>query len=99
MFLLDPLNVRTPRSGFSHLTPSLDSARSALPDVEMCEDAYAACRDADVLVLVTEWNQFRMLDLSRVKDLLKKPVIVDLRNVYDPEQMRQKGFVYVSVGR
>ena len=78
---------------------AMDSARSALPDVEMCEDAYAACRDADALVLVTEWNQFRMLDLSRVKELLKKPVIVDLRNVYDPEPMRQKGFVYVSVGR
>lgn len=78
---------------------AMDSARSALPDVEMCRDAYAACQDADVLVLVTEWNQFRMLDLGRVKDLLRKPVIVDLRNVYDPEPMRQQGFVYVSVGR
>jgi UDPglucose 6-dehydrogenase len=65
----------------------------------MCRDAYEACRDADALVLVTEWNQFRMLDLGRVKQLLRSPVIVDLRNVYDPEPMRAKGFVYVGVGR
>lgn len=78
---------------------AMEVARGLIPDVEMCEDAYAACRDADALVLVTEWNQFRMLDLNRVKDLLKKPVIVDLRNVYDPEPMRQQGFVYVCVGR
>ncbi|MBT38921.1 MAG: UDP-glucose 6-dehydrogenase [Deltaproteobacteria bacterium] len=78
---------------------AMDAASSVLRDVEMCEDAYAACRDADALVLVTEWNQFRMLDLGRVKDLLKKPVIVDLRNIYDPEPMRRQGFVYVCVGR
>jgi len=78
---------------------AMDVARDVVPDVEMCEDAYAACRNADALVLVTEWNQFRMLDLNRVKDLLRKPVIIDLRNIYDPEPMRQQGFVYVCVGR
>jgi UDPglucose 6-dehydrogenase len=54
---------------------------------------------ADVLVLVTEWNEFRALDLDRVKSLLKTPTIVDLRNIYRPEQVRALGFFYASVGR
>ena len=54
----------------------------------LCKDAYEACRDADALVIVTEWNQFRMLDLERVKELLRRPVVVDLRNIYDPGPMR-----------
>ncbi|MBW2268165.1 MAG: UDP-glucose/GDP-mannose dehydrogenase family protein [Deltaproteobacteria bacterium] len=78
---------------------AMDIAADVLPGVEMCEDAYAACRDADALVLVTEWNQFRMLDLGRVKKALRSPLIVDLRNVYDPKPMRAQGFVYVGVGR
>ena len=78
---------------------AMEIARPELPDVEMCDDAYEACRGADALVLVTEWNQFRMLDLDRVKELLRRPVIVDLRNVYDPDPMRERGFVYVGVGR
>jgi UDPglucose 6-dehydrogenase len=78
---------------------AMTAAADVLPGAEMCRDAYEACRDADALVLVTEWNQFRMLDLGRVKQLLRSPVIVDLRNVYDPEPMRAKGFVYVGVGR
>jgi UDPglucose 6-dehydrogenase len=63
------------------------------------EDAYAACRDADVLVIMTEWNQFRMLDLNRVKELLRRPAVADLRNVYDPDPMRAAGFTYAGVGR
>ena len=78
---------------------AMRAALAELPGVEMCEDAYEACRGADALVLVTEWNQFRMLDLGRVKELLRSPVIVDLRNVYKPGPMREQGFVYVSVGR
>ncbi len=78
---------------------AMTAAADVLPGAEMCRDAYEACRDADALVLVTEWNQFRMLDLGRVKQLLRSPVIVDLRNVYDPEPMRAQGFVYVGVGR
>ena len=56
-------------------------------------------RDADVLVIATEWNQFRMLNLERVRSLLRRPVIADLRNIYEPESMRAAGFEYVSVGR
>jgi UDPglucose 6-dehydrogenase len=78
---------------------AMDAARKELPDLTLCSDAYQACRDAEVLVIVTEWNQFRMLDLSRVKSLLARPVVVDLRNIYDPAPMRAAGFDYVCVGR
>jgi UDPglucose 6-dehydrogenase len=54
---------------------------------------------SDALVLVTEWNQFRALDLERVRSLLQKPVMIDLRNVYEPETMRRLGFHYTAVGR
>ena len=66
--------------------------RKLLPEVTLCKDAYEACEGADALVIVTEWNQFRMLDLERVKSLLRQPRVVDLRNVYEPEPMRAAGF-------
>ena len=74
-------------------------AEKMLENVEFAEDAYAAMEDADVLVLVTEWNEFRALDLERVKRLLKSPTIVDLRNIYRPDQMQAAGFAYTSIGR
>ena len=75
-------------------------ARSLLPDgVTFCEDAYATMEGADVLVVITEWNAFRSLDLVRVKSLMAAPVVVDLRNIYDPREMTEKGFVYSCVGR
>jgi len=78
---------------------AMEEARKLLPDIALCEDAYDACRDADALAIVTEWNQFRMLDLGRVKTLLRQPLIADLRNIYDPVPMREAGFAYVCVGR
>jgi len=72
---------------------------AAAADVRLCEDAYDVCEGADALVIITEWNLFRMLDLARVKSLLRTPVIVDLRNVYKPEPVRAAGFTYVGVGR
>jgi UDPglucose 6-dehydrogenase len=78
---------------------ALEEAKRVLPEIVPCADAYDACEGADVLVLMTEWNQYRMLDLDRVKDLLTQPRIVDLRNVYEPESTRAAGFTYVSVGR
>ncbi len=68
-------------------------------DIEMCADAYEAMDGADGVAILTEWNEFRALDLGRVKSLLKRPVMVDLRNIYRPETMTAAGFVYVSVGR
>ena len=69
--------------------------RGAIP----CIDAYDAARDADALVLVTEWNQFRNLDFDRIKTALRRPVFIDLRNVYEPDRIAALGFHYVSVGR
>lgn len=77
----------------------MKEARQMLPDVEMCDNAYAPIDGADVVVLITEWNEFRALDLKRVKGLLKEPLMVDLRNVYNPEDMAEAGFTYVCVGR
>ncbi len=78
---------------------AMPKAGALLPDVTLCKDAYEACQNADALVLVTEWNQFRMLDLERVHQLLRRPVLIDLRNVYEPGAIRKAGFDYVSVGR
>lgn len=78
---------------------AMPNAARLLPGVTLCKDAYEACENADAMVLVTEWNQFRMLDLERVKRLLRQPVVVDLRNVYKPEPMEESGFRYASVGR
>ena len=64
-----------------------------------CDGAYDALLDADAVVILTEWNQFRNLDLDRVKALLKAPVFVDFRNIYDPREMAEAGFTYTSVGR
>lgn len=74
-------------------------AQQILHDVEYCLDAYATCTGSDALVLVTEWNQFRGLDLERVHSLLHTPVVVDLRNVYEPTTMKRLGFKYAAVGR
>jgi UDPglucose 6-dehydrogenase len=74
-------------------------AEAMLDGVEFADDAYKAMDGAEVLVLVTEWNEFRALDLDRVRRLLKSPTIVDLRNIYPPEQMRAAGFEYSSIGR
>ena len=78
---------------------AMGEARAVLPHVEYQEDAYAVATGSDALVLATEWNQFRRLNLQKLKELLKRPVFIDLRNVYDPDQMKQLGFDYTCVGR
>jgi UDPglucose 6-dehydrogenase len=78
---------------------AMANAARELPGLVVCKSEYEACENADALVIVTEWNQFRMLDLARVKGLLREPVLVDLRNVYDPATMRKAGFRYACVGR
>jgi UDPglucose 6-dehydrogenase len=70
-----------------------------LPRIKYCRDAYDAVKGADALVIVTEWNQFRNLDLNRVGVLMKGPYFFDLRNIYDPGRLREKGFSYSCVGR
>jgi UDPglucose 6-dehydrogenase len=78
---------------------AMEEARRILPEVAYAEDAYDAARGCDALVLATEWNQFRSLDWERMKKELKSPTVVDLRNVYEPEQMKSLGFSYTGVGR
>ena len=74
-------------------------ARKLLPEVTMEADPYACVEGADALVILTEWDQFRALDLDRVRAILRKPVVIDLRNVYKPDDMAARGFTYVSIGR
>ena len=78
---------------------AMERSRLLLPEVEYLKDAYQVAAGADALVLVTEWNEFRHLDMARVKQLMRRPVIVDGRNIYDPAAMRGLGFTYRGVGR
>jgi len=78
---------------------AMEEAKAILPKLEFGKDAYDVASGADALVLVTEWNQFRRLDLLRIKGLLKEPIFIDLRNVYDPAHMKRLGFRYCGVGR
>src|SRR5579872_2471465 len=83
----------------AHDPAGMEMARRELPDIEYSDDPYACARGADALVVVTEWAQYRGLDLDRLKSELAHPVVVDLRNVYRPDEMAAHGFVYESVGR
>ena len=77
----------------------MELAKPLMPEVTMCANPYEAIEGADAIAIVTEWDAFRALDLNRVKQLAKAPVLVDLRNIYRPEEMAAKGFAYTSVGR
>jgi len=78
---------------------SMEEASHLMSDVMFCDGPYHALENADVVVIVTEWDQFRALDLDRVKTLVKAPKVVDLRNIYTPDYMHARGFEYTSVGR
>ena len=77
----------------------MEQARPLMPEVTMVDDPYAAIAGADAIAIVTEWDAFRALDLGRVKDIARAPVLVDLRNIYRPEEVRALGFEYTSIGR
>ncbi len=78
---------------------AMHEAQRLLPDIEYAQNAYAAIENADAMVIITEWDQFRALDLQRIKSAMKGDVVVDLRNIYDPEDMARHGFAYTSIGR
>ncbi len=78
---------------------AMEQARLFLPEIEYGADEYAAVEGADALVFITEWNQFRALDLGRIRKLMRVPRIADLRNIYEPAAVRALGFDYVGVGR
>jgi len=83
----------------AHDPEGMEAAAKLLPDVAFCSGPYEAAKDASVLVLITEWDAYRALDLDRLKASLLSPSVVDLRNVYVPAEMAAKGFRYVSIGR
>jgi UDPglucose 6-dehydrogenase len=78
---------------------AMEGCKPLFPTVTYCENAYEAAEDADALVIVTEWNPFRKLELDRLYELLRQPLVIDLRNLYDPEKMAAAGFRYISIGR
>ena len=77
----------------------MDEAKKLLDGVAWRDDAYETMEGADAVVIITEWNQFRLLDLKRIKSLLKEPVMVDLRNIYNSDEMAAAGLRYYSIGR
>ncbi|MGH7197916.1 MAG: UDP-glucose dehydrogenase family protein [Candidatus Omnitrophota bacterium] len=78
---------------------AMPKAREVLKRVVFCKDSYDACRGSDCLIILTEWNEFKELDLKKIKKLLSEPVVVDGRNIYDPKKMKALGFRYHSIGR
>ena len=73
--------------------------KTQMNSIQYCKDPYAVANGADALLIVTEWDEFRQLDLDRIKGEMRRPVIVDGRNIFDPQTMRERGFVYRGVGR
>ena len=78
---------------------SMEVARPLLPDVEFCKDPYEVANGSDAVIVVTEWNEFKQIDLDKLKNLLKTPVVFDGRNIYDPVRMKELGFNYRAIGR
>ena len=78
---------------------AMDNTKKILPDLTYCQDEYETAQESDALVIATEWNQFRNLDLLKIKKLLKIPILLDLRNLYDPATLKSLGFIYEGVGR
>jgi UDPglucose 6-dehydrogenase len=77
----------------------MEQAKQVLADVTYCQGPYECVEDADAAVFVTEWESFRALELERLRDVMACPVIVDLRNIYSPEEMKKQGFAYACIGR
>lgn len=78
---------------------AMDGCRPILPEATFCDNAYEAATGADAVIILTEWNPFRKLELERLRGLVKTPLIIDLRNLYEPDKMAEAGFDYISIGR
>ena len=77
---------------------AMENSRKVLPTLTYCQDEYDTARNSHALVILTEWNQFRNLDLLKIKKLLKSPILLDLRNLYKPATLKSLGFIYEGVG-
>jgi UDPglucose 6-dehydrogenase len=78
---------------------AINNAKRILKNVDFQPDSYATARDCDILIVITEWNEFRQLDLGKIKNSMKKPILLDGRNIYDPQELKELGFKYTGVGR
>jgi UDPglucose 6-dehydrogenase len=78
---------------------AMGNTKKILPDLVFCSDEYETARDSDALVILTEWNQFRNLDLNRLKSIMNNPILFDFKNLYEPDKVKQKGFKYYGIGR
>ena len=78
---------------------AIENAKNVLNNVKFFQNPYETIRDCDALIVATEWNEFRNLDMRAVKILLKNPIIIDGRNIYDPKEMKDLGFIYMGIGR
>ncbi|MFQ5648757.1 MAG: UDP-glucose dehydrogenase family protein [bacterium] len=78
---------------------AMEKARQIFPELTYCKDTYEVADNSDALIFITEWNQFRSLDLDRIKRIMRSPTIIDLRNIYEPDKMVERGFHYAGVGR
>ena len=78
---------------------AMEKAKSILNDVQFCKDPYDVCKESDCLLILTEWSEFKEMDLKKIKSLLKNPLIIDGRNIYNPEDLKKEGFTYISIGR
>ncbi|MEO0321027.1 MAG: UDP binding domain-containing protein, partial [Pseudomonadota bacterium] len=83
----------------AHDPEGMEEAKEHFKNIAYCDGPYHALEGADAAVILTEWNAYRALDLPRVKSLLTQPILIDLRNIYDPEMMEKEGFEYSSIGR
>ena len=78
---------------------AMEKAKEVIIDIKFCRDPYEASKGADALLILTEWNEFKEMDLKKIKSLLKDPLIIDGRNIYNLETMEKEGFRYISIGR
>jgi UDPglucose 6-dehydrogenase len=78
---------------------AMEKAKQVLDNIEFCNDPYEVAKDSDVLLTLTEWNEFKEMDLKKIKSLMKNPLIIDGRNIYNPENLKKEGFSYISIGR
>jgi UDPglucose 6-dehydrogenase len=78
---------------------AMDEAKKFLNNVEYCNDPYEVANNSDALVILTEWNQIRNLDIDKIRDLLKRPILIDMKNIYDPKKIKAAGIRYTGVGR
>lgn len=98
--ILSLLKQKEPKLRIKAYDPqAIKKAKSLLKNVVYCKNSYETAKDADVLVIITEWNEFRQLDLEKIKKVMRTPFILDGRNIYEPERMKKLGFKYLGIGR